>query len=72
MNIADDNVREIFEKERPEIVYHFAFNVLVPKSVENPLIDMDSIAGSINLLKNSKDFNNLTLSPLKEIFENDI
>jgi len=54
MNIADLNIKDIFEKEKPEIVYHFAFNVLVPKSVENPLIDMDSISGSLNVLINSQ------------------
>jgi UDP-glucose 4-epimerase len=56
LNIADEKIKDIFEKERPEVVYHFAFNVLVPKSVEDPLIDLDSIAGSINVLKNSKSF----------------
>jgi len=56
MNIADPKVIDIFEKERPEIVYHFAFNVLVPKSVENPLIDMDSISGSLNILMNSQKY----------------
>ena len=54
MNIADTKVKEVFEKEEPEIVYHFAFNVLVPKSVENPLMDMDSIAGSLNILINAQ------------------
>lgn len=56
LNIADKNLKDIFEKENPEIIYHFAFNVLVPKSTENPLLDMDSITGSVNLLKNARDF----------------
>jgi UDP-glucose 4-epimerase len=56
MNIADPKLKDIFEKERPEIVYHFAFYVLVPKSIENPLLDMDSTVGSVNLLKNCRDF----------------
>lgn len=56
MNIADPKVKEVFEKEKPEIVYHFAFNVLVPKSVENPLIDMDSISGSLNILINAQKY----------------
>jgi UDP-glucose 4-epimerase len=55
-NIADLNLEKIFEEEKPEIIYHFAFNVLVPKSVENPLFDMDSIAGSINILKNARKY----------------
>jgi UDP-glucose 4-epimerase len=50
LNIADLKVIDIIQKEKPEIIYHFAFNVLVPKSVENPLIDMDSIFGSLNIL----------------------
>src|SRR6185295_11685898 len=54
VNINDEKITEIFEKEKPEIIYHFAFNVLVPKSVENPLVDMDSIAGSLRLLQAAK------------------
>lgn len=56
MNIADPKLSTIFEKERPEYVYHFAFNVIVPKSVEDPLVDMDSIAGSLNILKCMRKF----------------
>ncbi len=56
LNIADLNIEKIFQREKPEIVYHFAFNVLVPKSVENPLIDMDSITGSLNILINAKKY----------------
>jgi len=56
MNIADLKLEEVFQKEKPEIVYHLAFNVLVPKAVENPLMEMDSIAGSINLLMNIRKY----------------
>jgi len=56
INIADPKIEQIFQKEKPEIIYHFAFNVLVPKSVENPLVDMDSIAGSLNILKNARQY----------------
>ncbi|MEK9135095.1 MAG: NAD-dependent epimerase/dehydratase family protein [Patescibacteria group bacterium] len=56
INIADLALENIFKKEKPEIIYHFAFNVLVPKSVLNPLLDMDSIAGSINLLNNARKY----------------
>lgn len=56
LNIASPEVENVFERERPELVYHFAFNVLVPKSVENPLIDMDSIAGSVNIFQNAKKY----------------
>lgn len=56
LNIADPKVESVFEKETPQLVYHFAFNVLVPKSVENPLLDMDSIAGSVNIFQNAKKY----------------
>ena len=51
VNIASTELPEVFDKVRPEFVYHFAFQVLVPRSVENPLLDADSIVGSINLLQ---------------------
>ena len=57
LNITDPQVEEVFKKERPEFIYHFASNVLVPKSVENPLIEMDSIAGAINIFQNAKKYN---------------
>lgn len=56
LNIADPQVEKVFQEEKPEFIYHFAFNVLVPKSVENPLLDMDSIAGAINILQNAKKY----------------
>lgn len=56
MNIADQKIQSVFEKEKPEFIYHFAFNVLVPKSVKNPLVDMDSIVGSLNILQNAKNY----------------
>lgn len=51
VNIADDGFSEVLRRERPEIIYHFAFCVLVPKSVENPLLDLDALTGSIRLLQ---------------------
>lgn len=56
MNIVDVGVEKIFKTERPEFVYHFAFNRLFLKSVENPLIDIDSIAGSLNILNNARKY----------------
>lgn len=56
LNITDPRLEDIFKNERPEFIYHFAFNVLVPKSVKNPLIDMDSIVGSVNILKNAQKY----------------
>lgn len=56
MNIADPKLEAVFKETNPEYIYHFAFNVLVPKSVENPLVDMDSIAGSVNLFQNAQKY----------------
>lgn len=56
LNITDPKIEGIFEEEKPQLVYHFAFNVLVPQSVKNPLMDMDSIAGSVNILQNAKKY----------------
>ena len=56
INIASPDLENIFKKHKPEIIYHFAFNVLVPKSVDNPLIDIDSIAGSIRVLTYAKNY----------------
>jgi UDP-glucose 4-epimerase len=56
MNLADPAISEVMERERPDIVYHLAFYVLVPKSVEDPLLDMDILAGTIHLLQGAKRF----------------
>jgi UDP-glucose 4-epimerase len=54
LNLADDAIEEVLEKERPEIIYHFAFFVLVPRSVENPLLDMDVVSGTLRVLRKAK------------------
>lgn len=51
MNIADKRIEDIVIKENPDIIYHFAFFVFVQKSLKNPLLDMDSIEGSIRILE---------------------
>ncbi len=55
INIADPAIEKILEKEKPEIIYHFAFFVLVPKSVENPLLDIDCLVGSLRILQKAKN-----------------
>ena len=55
MNIADVRVEDLLLRERPDIIYHFAFYVLVPRSVENPLLDLDSLAGSLRILRKARD-----------------
>jgi UDP-glucose 4-epimerase len=53
MDLADPKLEAVFKKEKPDYVYHFAFNVLVPKSVDDPIMDAQSIIASLNLIKNA-------------------
>jgi len=55
VNVADLEFEKILEKEKPQVIYHFAFYVFVPKSVENPLLDMDVMVGSIRMLEKAKE-----------------
>lgn len=50
-----EKLRGIFEKEKPEIVYHFAFNILVYKSLEASL-GQESIDAGLNLLLNCQKY----------------
>lgn len=54
VNIAEERFSEILRRERPDVIYHFAFYVLVPSSVENPLLDMDALSGSVRLLQEAR------------------
>ncbi len=47
-----NKIKEIFEKEKPEIVYHLAAQVNVRKSVENPIEDARiNVLSTLNLLE---------------------
>ncbi|HRZ86025.1 MAG TPA: NAD-dependent epimerase/dehydratase family protein [Candidatus Paceibacterota bacterium] len=47
-----EKISEIFETEKPEVVYHFAAQIDVRKSVENPVSDAQTnILAAINLLE---------------------
>jgi len=54
LSMSDPAFEEVLDKERPEIIYHFAFFVLVPKSVENPLLDFDVLSGTVRMLQKAK------------------
>ncbi len=51
VNIAEERFSEILRLERPDVIYHFAFYVFVPKSVQDPLLDLNALAGSLRLLQ---------------------
>lgn len=53
IDIQNPKISEIFKKEKPEIVFHFAAQIDVRKSVENPIDDAKiNILGSLNLIQN--------------------
>jgi len=57
MDIRDSALREIFERERPEVVNHHAAQASVPDSVANPGHDADiNIMGTLNLLELAREF----------------
>jgi UDP-glucose 4-epimerase len=57
MDIRDEKLRDIFEKERFDIVNHHAAQMDVRKSVDNPSYDASvNVLGSINLLENSRKY----------------
>jgi len=51
MDIRDEALAEVFERERPDIVDHHAAQMAVIKSVSEPQFDADvNIGGSINIV----------------------
>lgn len=55
LDIEDKKLSQIFEKEKPDIVFHYAAQIDVRKSVENPIESAKTnILGSLNVLENCK------------------
>ncbi len=53
MDICSHRVFEVFKKEKPEIVFHYAAQIDVRKSMESPAEDARiNILGTLNLLQN--------------------
>jgi UDP-glucose 4-epimerase len=53
IDICSPRIVEIFKKEKPGIVFHFAAQINVRKSVEDPLFDAKvNILGSLNVIQN--------------------
>ena len=52
-DICNSEIAQIFQEEKPEIVFHFAAQIDVRKSVKDPIQDAKvNILGSLNLLQN--------------------
>lgn len=55
IDICDSKVKEIFKKEKPEIVFHLAAQIDVRKSVDDPINDArTNILGSLNIIENAR------------------
>lgn len=51
-DITDDDLYEIFEKEKPDYVIHQAAQIDVQKSIDNPVFDVKvNVLGTVNLLE---------------------
>ena len=56
-DIQDASISSIFEKEKPDILFHYAAQIDVRKSVQDPIADARvNILGSLNLLENCKRY----------------
>jgi UDP-glucose 4-epimerase len=58
MDIRSPEIREVFAREKPEILNHHAAQISVPASVSDPLFDADiNLRGFLNLLENAVKHN---------------
>jgi UDP-glucose 4-epimerase len=57
VDIRSPEIRQIFEREKPEILNHHAAQISVPASVSDPLFDADvNLKGFLNLLENAAKY----------------
>jgi len=55
VDIQNPKISQIFKKEKPEIVFHYAAQIDAQKSIEDPIEDAKiNILGSINFLENCR------------------
>jgi UDP-glucose 4-epimerase len=55
IDITDVRLVEIFEQEKPEVVFHLAAQIDVRKSIDDPLFDGKvNILGSVNVLESAR------------------
>lgn len=56
-DIQDQKISDIFKKEKPKIVFHFAAHIEARESIKNPIYDArTNILGSLNILENCRKF----------------
>ncbi|WP_091736637.1 NAD-dependent epimerase/dehydratase family protein [Marininema mesophilum] len=57
LNIQDEGLMEVFERERPRVVIHHAANAKVTTSVEDPIRDADiNIVGTLRVLEACRQY----------------
>ncbi len=57
MSVCDPGLAEVFKQERPEIVNHHAAQMIIEKSVAEPVFDaQENILGSLNVILNCMHF----------------
>ncbi len=58
LDICSETIRDIFKKEKIDIVYHEAAQIDVQKSINDPIFDGDvNILGTVNVLEACKEAN---------------
>lgn len=58
LNIQSPKISEVFKKEKPKVVFHYAAQINARESVRNPIPDAKvNILGSLNILENCRKFN---------------
>lgn len=58
IDILNPKISEIFKKEKPDFVFHFAAHIEARESVKDPIFDAKTnILGSLNILENCRKFN---------------
>jgi len=54
MDIRDKKIADIFKKEKPEVVFHYAAQIDARASARDPMFDAEvNVLGSINILQNA-------------------
>jgi len=57
IDICDPKISLVFKEEKPKIIFHYAAQIDVRKSLENPLRDAEiNILGTLNILENCQRF----------------
>jgi len=55
VDICDSKISQIFEEEKPEVIFHFAAQIDVRKSIKDPIENAKvNILGALNILENCR------------------